>query len=341
MKKIMVTGDRGYIGAVLVPKLIEKGYGVIGIDIGYANDSEFDNEKLEYTYITKDVRDIESSDLKGIDAIIHLSALSNDPIGELNPKLTIDINHKSTIRLAKLAKKMKVERFIFSSSCSVYGIASNGVVDEKSKANPLTAYAKSKILSEKALAKLSSGNFCIGLMRNSTVYGYSPKFRNDLVVNNLVTCALALNKIKVLSDGSPWRPLIDVRDLADFFIKFLEIDASIINGKIFNVGFNENNFMVKNIVEKISKELPNTEIIFTGEHGHDSRSYKVKFDKVHKIFPDLSQKWTIDNSIKDLIINLNKLGFSRKEFDDEKYIRLANLKKLISKGKFDNNLRLQ
>lgn len=339
--RVLVTGDRGYIGSVLVSKLLKKGYLVRGLDMGFADHDKAIENNLDYLKVTRDIRDINEKDLKGIDGIIHLSALSNDPIGELNPKLTTDINYKSTIKLAKLAEKMGVKRFIFSSSCSVYGIVRGGWVDEKTKPSPLTSYAKSKVLSEKNLIKLSSKNFCVAIMRNSTVYGFSPMFRNDLVVNNLVTCALALNKIKVLSDGSPWRPLIDVRDLSDIFIKFLEADPKKINGKIINVGFNKNNFTVKEIVEKVHKALPKTEIVFTNEHGSDSRSYRVKFDILKEIFPDLLQKWPMDKSIEDMILNLKNLGFGKKDFESGRFVRLSALKKLINNGKLDDNLRLK
>lgn len=337
--KVLVTGDRGYIGSVLVSKLLKNGYEVRGLDIGFADDDSAIKKKLNYQKLSKDIRDVNKKDLEGIDAVIHLSALSNDPIGEINPKLTTEINYKSTIKLAKLAKKNKVKKFIFSSSCSVYGIAKTEWVDEKSIPNPLTAYAKSKILSEKNLIKLSSRNFCVAIMRNSTVYGFSPMFRNDLVVNNLVTCALALNKIKVMSDGSPWRPLIDVRDLSDIFIKFLEADNNKINGRIINVGFNENNFTVKEVVDKVHSALPKTEVVFTNEHGSDSRSYRVKFDILKKIFPDITQEWTMDKSIKDMIYNLKKLGFSKKDFENGRFVRLSALKKLLNEGKFDDDLR--
>ncbi len=339
--KILVTGDRGYIGSVLVSKLLKSGYEVAGLDIGFADEDGAFKNNLNYLKVTKDIRDVNKKDLEGIDAIIHLSALSNDPIGEINPKLTNDINYKSTLKLARIAKKIGVKRFIFSSSCSVYGIAKTEWVDEKSVANPLTAYAKSKVLSEKNLIKLSSKNFCVAIMRNSTVYGFSPMFRNDLVVNNLVTCALALNKIKVLSDGSPWRPLIDVRDLSDIFIKFLEVDAKKINGRIVNVGFNENNFTVKEVVEKVHSALPKTEIVFTNEHGSDSRSYRVKFDILKKTFPNLVQKWPMNKSIKNMISNLKKLDFDKEDFESGRFTRISALKKLINDGKLDDNLRLQ
>lgn len=334
---ILVTGDRGYIGSVLVPLLIDKGFNVIGFDAEYFGSvPRFKN--FAYKKITKDIRKIEKKDLDGIDAIIHLSALSNDPMGQIDPKITLAINYKASVKLAKLAKKNGVKRFIFSSSCSIYGIAKNGIVNERSKINPLTAYAKSKILTEKALKELADSNFCVGIMRNSTVYGFSPKFRNDLVVNNLVTSALAFKEIKVLSDGTPWRPLIDVRDLSKIFIEFLNAKKEEINGRIFNIGFDKNNYRVKDVLNIIKKFLPECEVLYTGEHGADTRSYKVNFNKFHSTFPHISQEWSLEKSVKDLIVRLKKMKYNKKDFISGKYTRLIILKKLIDKHIVNKNL---
>lgn len=337
MKKILVTGDRGYIGSSLVPLLIKNNYYVKGFDSYFFKDRLVDR-KINYKKITKDIRQISIRDLYGIEAVIHLSALSNDPMGEINPLLTEDINYKATVRLAKLAKKVGIERFIFSSSCSVYGIGKSDVVNETSEANPLTAYAKSKIKSENKLLELADNNFCVGLMRNSTVYGFSPAFRNDLVVNNLLTCAMSTGKIKILSDGSPWRPLIDVRDLGNIFMSFLSVDSKKINKEIVNVGFNENNFQVRDIVEIIKQIMPRCKILYTGEHGKDARSYKVDFDKLNKLFPNIKQEWNLKKSIKDLKDNLEKFCYSKKDFETERFTRLKVLKNLLEKNKIDSNL---
>ncbi len=336
--RALVTGDRGYIGAILVPLLLENGYKVVGFDTNYFRTTLDSDENSNYTKITKDIRKIEEEDLFGVNAIIHLSALSNDPMGEINPGLTEDINYKASVRLANMAKKVGVERFIFSSSCSIYGIAKEDTVDESSQVNPLTAYAKSKIETEKALLSLSDDNFCVGLMRNSTVYGYSPKFRNDLVVNNFVTTALAYGQIRIMSDGTPWRPLIDVRDLSKVFIEFLKVPAAEINGNIVNIGFEENNFQVKDLVDEVKKQLPECEIVYTGEHGADSRSYKVNFNKFKSMFPELKQEWTLDKSVADLISHLRHSNFSKADFEAGIFTRLSVLKKLISEGKVDKDL---
>jgi nucleoside-diphosphate-sugar epimerase len=337
--KILVTGDRGYIGATLVPMLLEKKYNVIGLDTNFFQ-TELDppKNKLRYAQITKDIRDVQAKDLKGVDAIIHLSALSNDPMGEINPGLTENINYEASVRLAKLAKEAGVKRFLFSSSCSIYGIAKDGVVDESSPVNPLTAYAKSKIDTENELIKMADDIFTVGLLRNSTVFGYSPKFRNDLVVNNLTTTGLAYGQIRIMSDGSPWRPLIDVRDLSSVFIAFLEADSKAINAKIINVGFSDSNFQVKDLVEEVKRQLPDCETVFTGEHGADTRSYKVKFEVLQSIFPNLKQEWPLSKSVADLIMHLKAAKFSKEDFESGKYTRLAVLKKLLDEEKVDKDL---
>ena len=334
---VLVTGDRGYIGSSLAPLLLKENFKVIGFDTEFFR-NEINSSGSQYPKITKDIRQISKDDLQGIDSVVHLCALSNDPMGDLNADLTHEINYEGTVKTAKLAKEAGVKRFLFSSSCSIYGIAKDGIIDENSLVNPLTAYAKSKIDAEKELISLADSNFCVGIMRNSTVYGFAPKFRNDLVVNNLVTTALAFKQIRVMSDGTPWRPLIDVRDLSKIFIEFLKADKEKINAKIINVGFEENNFQVKDIISFIQKYISDCEVIYTGEHGKDARSYKVNFDKFNSIFPQIKQEWTLDKSIKDMVENLKKFGFEKKNFEEGEFTRLMVLKKLISENSINQDL---
>lgn len=334
---ILVTGDRGYIGSSLVPLLLKEDYKVTGFDTEYFK-NKIREPLVSYTKITKDIREISEKDLEGFDAVIHLCALSNDPIGELDPNLTREINFEGTVKTAKLAKKAGVKRFLFSSSCSIYGIAKDGIVDESSPVNPLTAYAKSKIDSEKGLISLADSDFTVGIMRNSTVYGFAPKFRNDLVVNNLVTTALSFKQIRVMSDGAPWRPLIDVRDLGKIFIAFLSADSEIINGRIINVGFDENNFQIKDLVSVVQRNVLGCEVVYTGEHGKDTRSYKVNFSKFKSLFPSLEKNWSLEKSVKDMVEKLKDFGFSRKEFENGDFTRIVVLKKLISDNLLNRNL---
>ncbi len=338
MRRILVTGSDGYIGAVLINKLLEKGYEVTGLDTLFFKNSVLGNYNPKYRLIKSDIRQIQNINLSKFDAIIHLAALSNDPMGEIDPDLTEEINYRATIKLAKKAKKDRVKRFIFSSSCSIYGKSEQEIVDENSNINPLTAYAKSKIDSENELKKLADKNFCVCLPRNSTVYGYSPKFRDDLVVNNLITPAIALKKIFVKSDGSPWRPLIDVRDLANIFINFLEIDSYLVNGQVINIGFNDSNYQVNDILKIIKEQVPQCEVIYTGEHRADTRSYRVSFDKFISLFPNIRREWPLQKSTRDLIDKLEKSMFNEKDLNSNKYSRIEVLKRLISDKKVDKKL---
>ena len=337
LKKVLITGVNGYIGTVLAEKVKKKGYKVVGWDNDYFKKITLGPYKNKYSSKKIDIRQ-KQIDLSKIDCIIHLAALSNDPMGALNEKLTYDINFKASLQLAKEAKRVGVKRFIFSSSCAVYGIAKSDIVNEKSKINPLTAYAKSKALAEEKLKKLADKDFCVCILRNATVYGYSPRFRNDLVVNNLVTSGLVLGEIRVLSDGTPWRPLIDVRDLSDIFCRFIEIEIKKVNGEIFNIGFSNSNYQVKDIIEVIKKYLPECKIKYTGEHGKDTRSYRVDFNKLSKLFPDVKQKWVLDRSVRDLIKKLKISKFGRVDFEKERYARLAILNSLINKGRVRKDL---
>lgn len=337
IKNVLVTGSDGYIGSELIRLLKKRQYSVSGLDTCFYKDCYLGPGRPTYNIIQKDVRKLDTADLKKIDAIIHLAALSNDPMGAINATLTDDINHRATVRLAKMAKQVGVKRFIFSSSCSIYGIA-QGTVDETSPVNPLTAYACSKIESEHELKTLADDSFCVCLLRNSTVYGFSPKFRYDLVVNNMVASAVATGEIRIMSDGAPWRPLIDVRDLSTIFAAFLTVSAAKVNGEIFNIGFNENNIQVKSIAAEIKHQLPKCKIIFTGEHGKDSRSYKVNFNKFHTVFPKIRQQWTLARSIEDLRIRLKKYKLTSDIMRSGVYTRIVSLESLITSKKLDTTL---
>lgn len=338
-RKVLVTGDRGYIGAVLVPLLLKNDFEVIGVD------TEFYKKGIlriisskNYKKVSKDLRDIKLSDLKGVDTIIHLAALSNDPIGELDKNLTKEINFLTSVRLAKLAKKAGVKKFIFSSSCSIYGKSSKPVVNESSKVNPLTEYARSKINAEKELIKLADKNFCISVMRNSTVYGFSPKFRDDLVVNNFIANGISTKKIVLKSDGTAWRPLIDVRDLSRAFILFVNADSKMINKKIFNVGFDSSNYLIKDVLKTVKGNLKDCEVILEGKGNKDLRSYRVSFEKFSSAFPDFKMEWDIDRSSRDMIKNL-KSKYSKKHLMTGVFTRIEVLKKLINTKKLNKSLK--
>lgn len=338
IKKVLVTGSEGYIGAVLIRKLIKQGYNVIGIDALYFGNIGIGFQSKHYKLINADIRNIGKISFRGVDAIIHLAALSNDPLGELNPEITKDINLYASVDLAKAAKKAGVKRFIFSSSCTIYGINDKEFVDERSNIDTLTSYARTKRQAEKELLKICDKNFCVTILRNSTVYGFSPRFRNDLVVNHFLTCGIARKQIKVLSDGTPWRPQIDVRDASTIFIAFLQASKDKINGQIFNVGFKENNFQVNDILHEVKKHLPNCEVVYTGEHGRGTRTYRVNFAKFRRAFPRIKQKWTLSKSIKDLLTQLRRIKYGKVDFDSGKYMRANTIKNLLEKRVLDNKL---
>jgi len=340
MKKIIVTGHNGYIGTHLTRLLREKEFKVVGIDTNY-----FDKECEYYSYqpidyeIIKDIRLIGEKDIYGAYAICHLAALSNDPMGAVNEQLTYDINHKASVRLAELAKKCGVEKFIYSSSCSLYGIADGDkALDESAKFRPVTAYAKSKVYTERDIIPLADNNFSVTFLRNATAYGISPKLRVDLVVNNLIGWAITTGEIKIMSDGSPWRPLIHAEDIARAFIAVIEAPKEIVNGQAFNTGQNEENYQVKDIAEMIGKIVPNCKIVISGEHGSDSRSYKVNFDKIKNTLPNFNPLWNLEEGIKQTYSSYKSLGMDYYKFNARYFIRLKQLNFLQENKKINTEL---
>ncbi len=334
--KVMVTGNLGYVGNVLTRMLLEQKFDVVGCDTGFYPQGFLDLENSECTQIKKDIRNLSVEDLKGVSAICHLAALSNDPLGEINPNLTEEINYNATIRLAKLAKEAKVEKFIFSSSCSSYGMNEN-TVNEESELSPLTAYAKSKVNSEREISKLSDSNFCTTNLRSATAYGLSNSIRLDLVVNNLTCSAFTTNQVKLLSDGTAWRPLVHVEDMSNAFISVLNAKNSEVNSEAFNVGTNDDNYTVREIAQKVEQIIPNSSITYTKDANKDSRSYRVDFSKI-KQHLGYETKWSLDKAIKGIYDLLKTKKFTEEDFKDKKYYRVAYIKWLIESGKIDNNL---
>jgi len=331
-----VTGNQGYVGSVITEKLISQGFEVLGYDIGYFP-QDFKLLKNKVQTIKKDVRDITKKDIDECNAIIHLAALSNDPLGEIDSSLTNEINFLATIQLAKLAKEVGIERFVFSSSCSIYG-SNEDIVNENSPMEPLTAYAKSKVDSEKELLKLKDDRFCPTILRNATVYGISPSQRLDLVVNNLVGSAITTNKIHLMSDGTSWRPLLHVEDMASAFIHVLKSSKQMVSGAIFNVGKNEENYKVIEIAEKIKKIIPNTELEFSKHASKDKRSYKVNFDKIKNEL-GFVPSWKLDDGIKQVYNTLLDKQFTEESFKNKIYSRVTYLNWLIENKIIDSSLR--
>lgn len=341
--KILVTGNQGYIGSVLVPILQEKGYDVVGYDIGYYNDCLLYDEASSIKQISKDIRDISIEDVEGIDAIIHLAALSNDPLGELVPGLTEEINLGGTLKIAELAKKAGVKRFIYSSSQSMYGISNLDVeLDEyDSQKNPITSYARTKWDAELALGSLQSPDFSVVSFRPSTVFGASPRLRCDIVFNNLVACAYTTGKIEIKSDGTPCRPVVHVKDVCSAYLAGLSAPLDLIAGRSFNVGIPNGNFTVRQLAEAAQRSVPGSDLIFTGEHGNDARTYKVSFDRILTELKDYYHPvWDLDRGGKELVELFNKVSFSEQDFRGRKTTRLAQLSHLQEVGQVDLKLRI-
>ncbi|MCW8901351.1 MAG: NAD(P)-dependent oxidoreductase [Gammaproteobacteria bacterium] len=340
--KIMVTGDRGYIGAVLVPMLKEKKYEVIGYDSGYFTENLLEKFDEDYQKITKDLRDFEIKDLEGVDGIIHLSGLSNDPLGEFSPKLTQDINYSATIRLAEMAREAGVSRFVYASSQSMYGVSdtSNELDEDDSEKNPVTAYAIAKWDAEQKLHKMSSDKFVVTSFRPSTVFGASPRLRCDIVFNNLVACAYTTGKIEIMSDGTPWRPVVHIKDVCSAFIAGIEAPASLVAARAFNVGIPNGNFTVRDIAEAAQRAVPGCELVFTGEHV-DPRTYRVSFNRILTELKDYYKpEWDLDQGGKELKALFDRIKFTEEQFRGRDTIRLKQLSYLKDNECIDDTFRV-
>lgn len=337
--KVLVTGSNGYIGPILNNILLESGHDVIGLDTNFF-DKECDLYPVQPTVevITRDVRNITEDDLKNVGAICHLAGLSNDPLGELNENLTLDINYKASVRLAKMAKKVGVQKFIFASSCSLYGISdTDKPVAEDGELSPLTAYAKSKIQTERDILPLASKDFVVASLRNATAYGVSPRLRLDIVVNNLVGWAHTTNQINIMSDGTPWRPLVHIGDISRAFKAVIESTSDDINGEAFNTGINEENFQIRDVANLIKKVAPSCEINI-GNKSPDSRSYRVSFDKIMEYLPNFKPAWNLEKGIQELFDAYKKYNLTADQFNGRYFTRLKQIKYLLDSKKINSNL---
>lgn len=340
-KTVLITGSEGYIGAVMVPYFLERGYNVVGLDTGFYSEGNLDNRKFpEYKLIKRDIRDVKAEDLEGIDAVIHLAGLSNDPLGKLNENLTFDINYKASIKLAELAKAAGIDRFLFSSSCSLYGQGESEALTEESSQNPQTAYAKSKVLTEEGLAKMADDSFCPTYLRNATVFGYSPRMRFDLVVNSLTGFAETKGEIVILGDGKPWRPLVHVQDVCQAFYRVLEAPRDVVFNQPFNVGEDVENYQIKTIAELVKKDYPQCQVKIMQKDAGDTRDYNVSFNKIKK---DLNYKieFSVPAGIAEMRSKFQEHGLSDEQFNGRYYVRLNQIEYLLEKGKVDTNLFLQ
>lgn len=338
IKKILVTGSEGYIGSVLMPMLLEEGFDVTGLDTCYFSDGNLNHSLTSnYPLLVKDIRNIDCSDLYDYDAIIHLAALSNDPLGKLNSDLTFEINYRATVRLAELAKSVGIKRFIFSSSCSLYG-ASDKILTEESQANPQTAYGKSKIMAEKGISKLADDEFCPVYLRNATAYGISPRMRFDLVVNSLAGYAKTNNEIRILGDGTPWRPLVHVKDIAATMIKVLKAPENLINNQAFNVGNSKENYQIKSIAARVQKRYPDCEVVISQKDAGDTRNYNVSFDKLNNVLSHTT-KISLEEGIEEIASCYDYIKLNLEIFNSRLYTRLQQIEYLMLNNHINNELK--
>lgn len=337
--RVMVTGNLGYIGTVLTPMLVAKGYEVVGLDIDLYRRCNFGDGLVEVATLNKDLRDIALEDLRGIDAICHLAALSNDPLGSLNPQLTFEINYKASVRLAELAKRAGVERYIFSSSCSCYGAAGDDMLTEEAPFNPVTPYSESKVLTERDVSALADDNFSPTFLRNATAYGVSPRLRFGLVLNNLSGWAFTTGRIMMKSDGSPWRPIVHVEDISKAFVAVLEAPRELVHNKAFNVGVTEDNIQIRDIAKVVGETIPDCQIEFAQGASPDKRCYKVDCSRLPQILPNFQPQWNVRRGAKELYEAYKKNGLTFEEFKGPRYQRIGQIRKLLKEGIIDDTLR--
>jgi nucleoside-diphosphate-sugar epimerase len=338
--RILVTGHRGYVGAVLTPLLTAAGHEVVGLDSDLFAGCDFGPPPaVPGGSPAKDLREVEAADLEGIEAVVHLAGLSNDPLGDLNPELTYEINERASVRLARLAREAGVERFLFSSSCSIYGAAGDELVTEEAPFNPVTPYGRSKVRVEEALRGLASAGFSPVYLRNATACGVSPRLRLDLVLNNLVGWAHTTGRIRLLSDGSPWRPLVHVEDIARAFLAALEAPREAIHDQAFNVGRTDQNFRIRELAAIVERTVPGCEVEVAEGAGPDQRTYRVEFGKVRRMLPAFQPRWTVEEAARELRDAYRKTGLSREDFEGPRYKRLARIQGLLRQGRLSPELR--
>lgn len=340
VQKVLLTGHKGYIGSVMAPQLVKSGYEVHGYDTGYFNPCTLVPDAVTIPEIVKDIRDVTVEDVKGFDAIVHLAALSNDPIGNLHEGWTEDINHNATIRLAELAREAGIRRFIFSSSCIMYGMSSTAEVDETSPLDPKTEYARSKVKSERALVEMATDSFSPTYMRNGTIYGVSPRMRFDTVLNDLTAAAVTTGKVEVFSDGKPWRPVIHVQDVARSFQHVLEAPRDKIHNQAFNNGADHLNHQVIELAKIATEVTPGATLEVLNKPGADQRTYKASFAKFAKTFPDFEWKWNARSGAEELSTTYRRIGLTYDQYKGELFTRLKWLNKLLNEKQLDgDNLR--
>jgi nucleoside-diphosphate-sugar epimerase len=336
--KILLTGHTGYIGSVMGRVLRDAGHTVVGMDerlfapctMGPAPDDDGPRQ---------DVRTVTAADVVGFDAVVHLAALSNDPLGNLNPELTLEINHRASVRLARAAKAAGVERFVFASSCSLYGVAGEGMLDESATFNPLTVYGESKVLVERDVSALADDDFSPTFMRNATAYGFSPRLRGDVVVNNLVGHAFTTGKVLIQSDGSPWRPLVHVEDFSLAFLAALTAPRELVHNEAFNVGRTVENYRVRDLADLVQGLVPGSQVRYAEGAGPDPRSYRVDCSKLEQTLPGYQPRWTVERGISELLAAYQQNGLTEAMFNGDRFFRIRHIQRLQNEGRLDAELR--
>ena len=337
--RILLTGSRGYIGTVMAPFLLDAGQEVVGVDTDLYRRSTFGPWRESIRTLCKDVRELHVADLRGFDAVIHLAALSNDPLGDLNPQLTYEINHLASVRLAEQAKAAGVRRFAFASSCSNYGAAGDEPVDEEAELNPVTAYGESKVRVERDVSRLADDSFSPTFLRCATAYGVSPRLRFDIVLNNLVAWAFTSGKVFLKSDGTPWRPIVHIEDISRAFLAVLSAPREVVHGQAFNVGRNDQNYRIREIAQIVKETVPGCEIAFADGAGPDKRNYRADFSKIGRLLPAFQPRWDARKGARQLYETYKALGLKLEDFEGPRFRRIDQLKQLMAMGNLGSDLR--